>query len=230
MEENKRNIIIKEMPEELRPRERLMKYGVIALSDYELLAIILRTGTKELSVLELARKVIIQFQNLGEFRNITINELCRIKGIKEAKAVEILAAIEFGKRIGNYVRNKVIIKSSNDVYLYIKNELEGLDEERLVCIYLNTKCEVIEKKIISIGTINSTSFDFKKVLRWALKLNAIYIVLVHNHPTGDPIPSKQDIQATKEAVKASSMFDIKIIDHVIIGDNKYFSFKEKNIF
>lgn len=229
-EERVINTIIKEMPEELRPRERLMQYGANALSDYELLAIILRTGTKELSVLELARRVIIEFKNLGELKNVTINELCNIKGIKEAKAVEILASIEFGKRINNYIKNKVTIKGSNDVYFYIKNELEGLDEERLLAIYLNIKCEVIERKVISIGSINSTSFDFKKILKWAFKLNSTFIVLVHNHPTGDPTPSKQDIVATKEAVKQAEMFDIKIVDHIIIGDKKYYSFKEKNIF
>ena len=223
------NTIIKEMPEELRPRERLMRYGVSALSDYELLAIILRTGTKELSVLELAKQVITEFKNLGELRNITVNELCMIKGIKQAKAVEVLASIELGKRINNYTKNKVVIRCSKDVYLYLKNELEGLEEERLITIYLNIKGEVIDKKVISIGGINSTSFDFRKVLKWAFKLNAVSIVLVHNHPTGDPVPSKQDIEATKLAVKSAGMFDIQVIDHIIIGEKKYYSFKEKKI-
>lgn len=227
---NETSTIIKEMPEELRPRERLMKYGSNALSDYELLAIILRTGTKQLSVLELARQVIIEFKNLGELKNITINELCRIKGIKQAKAIEIIAAIEFGKRINNYVKNNVAIKSGKDVYLFMKNELEHLDEERLYAIYLNIKCEVIEKKVISIGSINSTSFDFKKILKWSIKLDSSFIVLVHNHPTGDPTPSKQDLEVTKEAIKLANMLEIKIVDHLIIGNNRYFSFKEKKIF
>ena len=162
-----KNEVIKEMPLELRPRERLMRYGANLLSDYELLAIILRTGTKEVSVLELARRVIIKFKNLGELKNITVRELCEVKGIKEAKAVELLAAIELGKRINNYIVNKPCLKTSKDAYLYIKNELESLQEERFVCIYLNIKSEVIATKIISIGSINSTSFDLKKVLKWA---------------------------------------------------------------
>ncbi len=227
---NEKRGVIKEMPVELRPRERLIKYGACYLSDYELLAIILRTGTKEYSVLELARRLIIEFKSLSEFKHLTVNELCKVKGIKEAKAVEVLAAIELGKRINNYVSDKTVLKRSRDVYDYIRNELEFLQEERFICIYLTIKSEVIETKVISVGSISSTSFDLKKVLKWAIKLSSSHVVFVHNHPTGDPTPSKEDVRVTEEAIRITEMLDIKIVDHIIIGVNKYFSFTDKNIF
>ena len=136
------NTIIKEMPEELRPRERLMRYGVSALSDYELLAIILRTGTKELSVLELAKQVITEFKNLGEFRNITVNELCMIKGIKQAKAVEVLASIELGKRIQNYEFNERLIDIAIcDGYLFAQKP--GSFERTNISLNSTEKVELV---------------------------------------------------------------------------------------
>jgi len=221
--------IIKEMPLEIRPRERLAKYGASTLADYELLAIILRTGTKDKSVLELAREIIIKFKDLGHFNELTIAELCSIKGIKEAKAIEILATIELGKRINNYVCQDVYIKSSNDAYCFIKNELENLKEERFVCLYLDLKSKVIASKTIAIGGISSTSLDLKKALKWGIKYSSNYLIFVHNHPSGDPAPSKEDINVTIEAMKIAKEFDFTIVDHIIIGKNKYFSFLDSKI-
>ncbi len=221
--------IIKEMPLEVRPRERLIRFGANMLADYELLAIILRTGTKEKSVLELARELIIYFNNLGEFKELTISELCKIKGVKEAKAAEILASIELGKRINNYISHKYYIRKSRDIFLYIKNEMESLQEERVICIYLDIKNAVIASKIISIGSISSTVFDLKKALKWAIKYSSNRIVFVHNHPSGDPTPSEADISVTIEMKKIALEFEINIIDHLIVGKDRYFSFVDSKI-
>ena len=221
--------LIKEMPLESRPRERLVSYGAASLADYELLAIILRTGTKEKSVLELSRELLIKFHNLGEFNDLTITELSTIKGIKEAKAIELLAAIELGKRINNYVRYDTIINGSKDVFLYIRNQLEGLKEERCMCLYLNVKSSIIACKTIAIGGISSTSFDLKKTLKWAIKYSSNHIIICHNHPSGDPSPSKEDVLVTKELKRLALEFEIVLVDHVIIGDNRYFSFVEHKI-
>jgi len=221
--------IIKEMPVEIRPRERLLKFGANSLADYELLAIVLRTGTKDKSVLELARELIIKFNNLGEFNDLTITELCTVKGIKDAKAIEILASIELGKRINNYVTQNVYIKGSKDVYLYVKNELENIKEEKFICLYLNVKSMVITSKVIAIGGINSTSVDLKKTLKWAIKYSSNHLIIIHNHPSGDPSPSKEDIDVTLEIKRIASEFDIVLVDHIIVGQNKYFSFVDSKI-
>ena len=216
-------IKLKEMPVNNLPRERLLKDGKESLADYEVLAIILRTGIKGKNVLDLSKEMLTKFQ-LNEFSNLTINELMEIKGIKEAKAIEILAAIEFGKRVSNYISVRTIIKNNKEAYLYLKNKMEDLEEEHLICLYLNIKSEVVYEKTISIGSINDTSFDINKIIKYALKNSSNHIIISHNHPTGDPLPSNNDIIITHKAIDLLNKFDIKLIDHIIIGKNKYYSF------
>ncbi|MDR4969344.1 MAG: DNA repair protein RadC, partial [Acholeplasmataceae bacterium] len=146
--------LVKEMPKEERPRERLLAYGANALSNEELLAILLRTGRKDLSVLELSKNVLYHLESLEDLKRMTVQELLQVKGIKEAKATTIIAAIELGKRLSNLNREKKsLIQSPYDVYMLLHHELSHLEQEHFICIYLNTKSEVIKKDTIFIGTI-----------------------------------------------------------------------------
>ncbi|MDD3382285.1 MAG: DNA repair protein RadC [Bacilli bacterium] len=221
--------LLKDIPVEDRPRERLEKYGPNVLSNYELLAIILRTGYKEVSVLDLSKDVLLKIEKLHKLSEITITELKGIKGIGKAKAIEIIAAIELGKRINTPLLNEIKLNSARATYLLVKEEMQNLSQEYFMCIYLNSKSEIIEKRILSIGTSNITIFHPRDILKWAIKLSASGIILVHNHPSGDPSPSNADIKVTKEIVNASKLVDIKIVDHIVIGKEKYYSFNESNI-
>jgi len=221
--------LLKDIPVEDRPRERLEKYGPNVLSNYELLAIILRTGYKEVSVLDLSKDVLLKIEKLHKLSEITIAELKGIKGIGKAKAIEIIAAIELGKRINTPLLNEIKLNSARATYLLVKEEMQNLSQEYFMCIYLNSKSEIIEKRILSIGTSNITIFHPRDILKWAIKLSASGIILVHNHPSGDPSPSNADIKVTKEIVNASKLVDIKIVDHIVIGKEKYYSFNESNI-
>lgn len=220
------SFLVKEIPASDRPRERLLKYGVRALSDHELLAIILRTGTKNLSVLDLAKRVLIEFQNLNRLNEATVTELKKIKGIGEAKAIEILAAIELGRRINLPVTPKLVLSNPYQSYSYLKEIIQNESQEHLVCVYLNTQSEAIATKTISIGTVNQTIFNPKDVLKWGLKYSATGIIIAHNHPSGNPLPSKEDFQVTRRIVEAANLMDIIVVDHIIVGKNKYYSFLE----
>ncbi|HHX78555.1 MAG TPA: DNA repair protein RadC [Acholeplasmataceae bacterium] len=221
--------MLKEMPIDERPRERLLKYGPSALANYELLAIIMRTGSYNKSVLDISKELLIKFQSLDQINEATVAELTKINGIGEAKAISLLAAIELGKRINVPIRKVITIKSPFDSYNYLKDNLQHLNQENLVALYLNSKSEVITLKTVTIGTLNQTIFNIKDILKWALKYSAAGLIVAHNHPSGDPTPSRQDIESTYALVKAAKLMDIIIVDHIIIGKNKYCSLKEKQI-
>ena len=160
-----------ELPVDAKPRERLLKFGAKALSDYELLAIILRTGIKNQSVLEVSKDLIIRLRNLGNFNEVTIEELKSVNGIGITKAIEILAAIEFGKRVCQYKGEKRFIKSNNDLYNYIRFDLENLRHEEIRAYYLDVKGGLIDYRTLGIGNINSSTCDEKEIVKWALKLS-----------------------------------------------------------
>ncbi len=222
--------LVKEMPLADRPRERLLKYGADALANYELLAILLETGTRNISVLDLAKTILIEFEEINNLNNITVTELMKIKGIGRAKALKIIAAIEFGKRVNQPNSPNVQITSSKKAYEYLKDRLQNEEQENLVCLFLNNNSEVITTKVISVGTITNTIFNPRDILKWALKYSAIGIIIAHNHPSGNIIPSKEDIHVTKMLINAAKFVDIIIIDHLIIGKDKYYSFLENNKF
>ena len=222
--------ILKEMTEMEKPREKLFNYGPKSLSDYELLAILLRTGTKNKSVIDLSIEILKQIETINELQNITIEELLNIKGIGKIKAIELLATIELGKRINNYKHNKYKIKKAKDCYNYVKDKLSYKKQEHFIAIYLSINNEVIADEIISIGTINSMIADPKDVIRWGLKYGAYALIITHNHPSGNPNPSPEDISFTTKLTQACNLVDLKLVDHIIVGKNKYFSFKEKSIF
>jgi DNA repair protein RadC len=214
---------LKEMPTLDRPRERLIYHGAQHLSTHELLAIILRTGSKEESVLDLAKRVLRVIDSLDSLNEMTVHELMAIKGIGVAKSVELLASIELGNRIRKPITQKQKISTPDEVFHLVKDELIFKEQEHLVAIYLNVKSEVIMKRIIYIGTINATIIHPREIFKWAYKYSSYAIILCHNHPSGDPTPSLEDIEMTKKLMSVGEMMGIKIIDHVVIGKNGFYS-------
>jgi len=224
-------VTIKEMPESERPREKLLTYGVNTLSNTELLAILLSTGTREISALDLARNVLCSTkEGLRFLTDCTIEELSQIKGIGLAKSSQIIAAVELGKRIALTTKaNNYKIRTPDDVSHLLMEEMRYLKKEFFNIILLNTKNEVIAVENISIGSLNASIVHPREVFVRAIKRNSSSIILVHNHPSGDPHPSNEDISITNRLVEAGKLIGIEVLDHIIIGDNIYISLKEKNM-
>lgn len=220
--------MIKEMPITERPRERFLKYPVDSIQTHELIAIILRTGTKNESVLELSKKVLYNHNSLKELSQTSIKDLMKVRGIGTSKAIQIKAAFELGVRAHLEVfEKKVKLVSPESIYLYLKDHMELKMQEHFVAIYLNTKGELIKKETLFIGSLNSSLVHPREVFKHAVLNSAAAIIIAHNHPSGDPTPSKNDIEVTKVIEENSKMMDITLMDHIIIGRNRYFSFKEK---
>lgn len=217
--------LIKEIPESERPRERFKKYGAEALSNEELLSILLRTGTGRKSVKTLSMEILKDY-DIHDFANLNYNSLRGIKGVGEVKAITLLSAIEFGKRVLSKSDLIFQIKTGDDVYHLVKDEMENALQEKFLVLYLDTKKFVLLKKIIFVGTVNGSSITARDVFREAVKLNAAGMILVHNHPAGSIQPSYEDIYLTNEFIKLGKMMGISVIDHLIIGKNKYYSFRD----
>ncbi|MCL1991224.1 MAG: DNA repair protein RadC [Defluviitaleaceae bacterium] len=222
-------VLIKELPVEERPRERLMAYGAHALSNAELLAIVLRTGTKKQSVLNLAKSILIKTEGIKYLNETSINELIEVPGIGTSKAVQIMASIELGKRVSQSLvakQNKIqTVITPEDCFNLLGNEMKYLKQEHFVVLSLNVKQQLIAKDIVFIGALNMSLVHPREVFRTAVKRMADSIICVHNHPSGDVTPSLPDIMMTKQLVEASLMMDIPLLDHVIIGGNDYSSLK-----
>jgi DNA repair protein RadC len=215
--------LIKDLPSQERPRERLENFGAKALSTYELLAIILRVGNKGQSVIDLAKRLVQELNQLSDLRTITLDELQSVKGIGKTKAITVLAAIELGERVLKQELDKIPIYSPNDVYELLKYDLQGLKQEVLMALYLDLKSNLITKKVIFKGSLNQSLIHPREIFKYAVKFSAYNLILVHNHPSGDPTPSNQDIEVTEIIKKAGDILQIKVIDHVIIGGNSYTS-------
>lgn len=220
-------IMIKDIPLSERPRERLLKYGKESLSNEELLSIILKTGTKNYSVKELSNHILKNFKNIKEMKYITINKLTEINGIGEVKAIELLAALELGKRV-YYVeqKEKVLLNSSKKIYEYFKNIFIEEYQECFYALYLDTKSKLISYKLLFKGTINSSCVHPREVFKNAFLESAYSIIVIHNHPSGDPSPSKEDIKVTETLMQIGKIMAIPVVDHIIIGNNQYYSFYE----
>lgn len=214
---------IKDIPRFDRPREKLEKYGPGKLSDSELLAILLRTGTKDLNVIKLSQKVLQKFES-ENFVDVTINELKKIHGLGSVKACEILACIEFGKRILKDKKTSILL-SPKDVWERME-DVRGSKKEHFVVFYLDSRSQEIQKDIISIGTLNESLVHPREVFENAVKNNAASIIIAHNHPSGDLEPSEADIEITKKLINAGNILDIKILDHIIFSKGEYKSMKE----
>ncbi len=226
-----RNFTIKELPESERPREKLYSYGTGALSNEELLAIIIRSGNKKETALDLGRKVLARDERgLVALRDTTLQELMEVNGIGECKAAQILAAIEIGKRIDrDFALEKVRINAPNTIADLFMSDMRYLQKEHFRAILLDTKNQIIVVEEVSIGTLNASIVHPRDVFKAAIKRNANSVVLIHNHPSGDPSPSNEDINITNRLYEVGELVGIKVLDHIIIGDNKYISFKEKNL-
>ncbi|MUK86972.1 DNA repair protein RadC [Ornithinibacillus sp. L9] len=221
-------IMIKDVPKEDRPRERLLKLGASHLSNQEILAILLGSGTKEESVMALANRVLMHFEGLKLLKDATIEELTAIKGIGSAKGVLILSAIEIGKRMNEYKPlERYVIRSPEDGADYIMEELRSLKQEHFVVLFLNTKNQIIHRQTIFIGSLNASIVHPREVFREAVKRSAASIIVAHNHPSGDPTPSQEDIHVTRRLVESGKMIGIELLDHLVIGDRKFVSLKEK---
>lgn len=217
---------IKEIPERERPRERLKLVGCSNLTDKELLAIILKTGSKNKNVTDLAIEVLNNY-NFNELREITIEELTKIKGIGEVKAIELLATIELGKRIF-LKRTKQLKKLSTPKIIWEDSRylFFNLKQEHFYCLYFNNKQELIERKLLFMGTINQSITHPREIFKEAYKISASSIICMHNHPSGDLTPSKADISFTNKLVKIGQIQGIPILDHLIVSENEYYSFYE----
>lgn len=213
-----------------KPREKLKKYGQKYLTNEELLAILLDTGTKNKSVFELSKEILGLFSP-RDLLELTLEEITQVKGIGLAKGCKIIASIQFGKNLVNKVNEETYyrINTSSDAYNYVKSIYEMSEKENFSVIFLNTKNEVIEHKLFSIGNLNRLSVNTKEVFRWAIKRNSQSIILIHNHPSGDPKPSQSDINTTDRFIKSGEILDIYILDHIIIGRDSFFSFKDENL-
>lgn len=220
--------LIKELPQEERPRERLLKYGAEALANSELLAIVLRSGTKNQSALSLAHKLLQAPDGLKHLATQTLEEMCEINGIGMAKACQIKASIEIGKRIGAIApEQRPIIKSPADAAALIMEDMRFLDREHFKTMCLNTKNGVLAIETVSIGSLNSSVVHPREVFKNPIKRSSAAIILIHNHPSGDPTPSSEDVAVTKRLIEGGQILGIEVLDHIIIGDNKYLSLKEK---
>ena len=225
-------LLIKDIPKIERPRERLLNYGQEHLSNTELLAIILRTGSRGEGVNTLATRVLNSLKNLNEIVDINYEQLIKIKGIGEVKAIELLAAIELGKRIYLKKENKKMETFNNALDIYEANKylFEGKKQEYFYCIYLNNQNVVIERKLLFMGTLNSSTAHPRDIFREAYLVSASSIICMHNHPSGDVIPSQDDIILTKSLIEIGRLQQIPIIDHIIFGKDKYYSFYDNQNF
>lgn len=223
-------MLIKNIPEFERPRERFLKYGAKNLSNSELISILLNSGTKDKSVKELSNSILNNINDISELKDFTLNRLIKIKGIGKVKAITILSALELGKRV-YYKKNETKIKLNNaqNVYNYMKDELIGEKQEYFYALYLDSKKNLIDKKLLFIGTINKSIVHPREIFKHAYLLSASSIICVHNHPSGDPLPSNEDCILTKNLAEIGKLQGIQIVDHIIIGNNYYSFFENEQI-
>jgi DNA repair protein RadC len=221
---------IMDMPKEQRPRERLLREGPGVLSDAELLAIILRTGSTEKSAMVLSTEVISHFSGLKNLVQAEVEELSMIKGMGPAKSSQLKAALEIGIRLaGKSEDPQPAINRPQDAAFMVMEEMRHLDREHFCALLLNTKNKVLAKKTISIGTLNASVVHPRELFKTAIKKSASSIILIHNHPSGDPTPSREDREVTQRLKDAGAIVGIEVLDHIIIGDNNFVSFKEKGM-
>ena len=225
--DNKVNVMIKDIPKEERPRERAIKYGVSNLSNEDLLSIILKTGTRNYSVKALSSKILSSIKSINDLKDITINSLTKINGIGIVKATELLCSLELGKRVYyNVSKDNIKLNNSKVIFEYFKDLFINEKQENFYAIYLDAKSKLISYKLLFKGTINTSCVHPREVFKYAYLESAYSIIVMHNHPSGDPTPSSQDKELTEILFKLGVMSSLPVVDHIIIGNNKYFSFYE----
>ncbi|UUZ84400.1 DNA repair protein RadC [Paenibacillus sp. P26] len=221
------NTTLRDVPSDERPRERMMQYGATALSNAELLAVLLRTGTYRESAVSLGQRLLRESRGLRSLADMSLQQLTEIKGIGEAKALQIQAGIELGRRMArSSLSDTVTIRSPQDVASLLTEELRYLQKEHFVCLFLNTKNHVIGQETLSMGSLNASIVHPREVFRAAIKRSDASIVCAHNHPSGDPTPSPEDIELTRRLAEAGGIIGIEVLDHIVIGDRGFVSLKE----
>jgi DNA repair protein RadC len=222
--------LIKEMPKEERPRERLTFYGEAALSNAELLAIALRTGSRTENAVGLAQRLLMTFQGVSGLARASVAELCQVSGIGPAKAAQVKAALELGRRLMLAAQEgRPQITSPSDAATLLTARMNTAMQEQLHVLLLDTKHRVQRIVLVYVGNVNTSLIRVSEVFREAIKDNSTAIIVGHNHPSGDPTPSTDDIRVTEAIAEAGRMLDIKVLDHVIIGRQGYVSLKEKGL-
>jgi DNA repair protein RadC len=220
---NKKNV-----PYYDRPRERLLREGAAHLADAELLAILLRTGTEQETSYELAQRLLAAFGDLRGLAQASHAELTKLKGIGQVKAIEMHAAFELGRRvIGGTGKRGAVIRLPRDVADLMFPELGHLTQEHFVCLFLNTKNHVIGKQTIFVGSLDASIVHPREVFKEAIRRSSASVICLHNHPSGDPTPSREDIAITRTLREAGELIGISLLDHIIIGDGRYVSLKEQ---
>lgn len=226
-----KNKSIKKWPEDERPRERLIKYGAGRLSTAQLLAIILRMGGRDKNAIELAREVLMKFNSLREIEDASLSEFCGIKGMGSAKLAQLKAAFELGRRLLQSGKDNSLLipsfKNSTDVFEYYRPKFYGLKKEKFLCALLDTKNRVVKETMVSEGTLTSSPVHPREVFRYAIKEAAASVLFVHNHPSGDPNPSRDDIEITIRLAETGKIVGINVLDHIVISDGKFVSMMEK---
>ncbi len=223
-----KDLMIRDLPLRERPRERLLRQGARALSDSELLAILLRTGSSRASALDLAKLLLQEIEGLENLKGITLEELTAIHGIGTAKGMQIIAAIELGRRLREIaVEARTLVRSPADAAYYIADEVRDLVQEHFLVLLLDTKNSIISKELITVGTLNSSIVHPREVFRPAIKKSCSAMILVHNHPSGDSTPSREDIDVTRRLMKVGEVVGIEVLDHIIIGGAGYTSLREQ---
>lgn len=223
---------MKELCEDDRPREKMMRSGAVNLSNAELLAILLRTGTGKRNVLEVAREILREADGrLTEVAGMSVERLCHVDGIGPGKAVAVAAAFELGRRVAaeDGVQKLPQMDSPRRVYMNMLPQLRDIRHEECWVLFLNHANRLIGKEMISKGGMDSTSVDKRVILRRALDRKASGIILVHNHPSGSPYPSVEDIRQTRELGKALASCDLHLVDHVIVAGHSYYSFSDETV-
>jgi len=219
-------IPLREMEEAERPRERLLRFGPDALKNYELLAIILNTGYRRESVLDLAQRIVQEYGSKAIAEERSVERLMSILGLPPVKACQVVATFELGRRLYLEEPGRVpALRTPEEVHRYVK-EMEGLAKEEFRGLYLNARNKVIHDEIISIGTLTANLVHPREVFRPAFEYGCAAIIVVHNHPSGDPAPSEEDISLTRQLVQVSRIMGIEVLDHVIIGKGSFVSLKE----
>jgi len=215
---------IRDLPEEEKPREKLRRYGPSALKNYELMAVILGRGTKKEGVLELARRIMAQYGTQAIFADGDVEKIEKVLGLSPVQACQVVAVSELGKRLFGR-QAEVFLRSPEEVFQYTK-DMARLQQEHLRGLYVDTRNKLIRDEVIAIGSLNSSFAHPREVFHPAVEHHAAAIILIHNHPSGDPSPSKDDIKLTERLLEVSKILSIDLLDHLIIGNEKYFSLKE----
>ena len=228
----KDSFTVRDLPLSERPRERLLKLGSEALSAQEILAVILGRGTKGESVMMTSQKLLSRFGNLKGVANASVEELIQTKGIGPAKATQIKAALEFSRRLEADASEKPrpVLKSPEDVAAEVKSQLKGKKKEHFLVLCLDTRNRLMDRKLVSMGSLDTSIVHPREVFKEAVSSCAASVIFAHNHPSGDPEPSKEDVELTKRLARAGEIMGIDVLDHIIVCDKGYVSLKARNLF